>query len=79
MRSLNKYVENGTRKHFVHTINFSVITVSVVGGDFVFTVYGSKNVKNIAVPHYLRDSDTIFLTLLKCTSNHNIQKLNLII
>ncbi len=38
MGSLNKCVENGTRKHFAHAINLSFHVVSAVEGGFVLTV-----------------------------------------
>ncbi len=51
MGSLSKCVENGTRKHFVHTINFSVIAVSVVGGGFVLAVDANMIVRSVVGAH----------------------------
>ncbi len=46
MGPLNKCAERVTVKRSVHMINFNVIAVSVVGGEFVFMVDGSMIVSN---------------------------------
>ncbi len=52
MGNLNRCVECCvTRKHFAHTINFSVISVSVVGGGFVLTLDARMIVRSVVGAH----------------------------